>query len=84
MGFEETVRSTDEFSEKIKINEIAYVWPEEVRNEKYRQLIGQPPTPGLSEEQIAEGILHPDKERERVERENRNDDKSERDSLYRR
>lgn len=59
---------------EIQRNRILYELSDEARNGMYKTLIGQEPI-GLSDEAIAEGILDPEKERERVLRENLEEDR---------
>jgi hypothetical protein len=64
--------------------EIAYGWRSDVRDAMYTKLIGQNPTSDLSEIQIADGILDPKTERQRVLRENIEEDHADATELYRR
>lgn len=63
--------------------EIAYGWRSDVRDALYTRLIGQNPTSDLSEIQIADGILDPKTERQRVLRENIEEDHADTAGLYR-
>lgn len=76
MGYEFAVSKTPDNTDDIKINEIAYVWPEERRNQRYKELVGELPNPSLSEEQIAKGILYPEAEQTRLLSLNREEDKN--------
>lgn len=69
---------------ETSLNEIAYVWPQELRNQRYKELVGQFPETTLSDEEIAKGILYPEEEREAVRRRNLEDDKGETIKTYRR
>lgn len=71
-------------TEALSLHEIAFVWNEEIRRQRYKELVGQEPKSSLSEEQVAQGILHPEAERERVLQENRAEDQQEAIQTYRR
>jgi hypothetical protein len=70
-------------SPEVTLNEIAFVWPENVRNERYKNLIEQYPH-NLDELAIAKGILNPQEERVRVLAENRTADRDDNLRNYRR
>ena len=57
--------------------------PEEWRIEQYTKLIKQKPASSMSERQIAEGIIDPEKERLRILSENRDEDNKETTRTYR-
>ncbi len=79
--------SSSENSEEISLHEIAYIWPEEIRNQKYKEYIGELPDSSLTEEHIASVILSPEKreaERLLVLEKNRQADQEENLQNYRR
>lgn len=57
-------------------------WDTEKRNALYKELIGQRPRLNMTQEQITDGILNPDKERERIITENREEDREDVRSHY--
>lgn len=61
---------------EVALKEIAYVWNDEVRNQKYKELVGEHPSASLSEEAVAHGILHPEQERARLLARNREEDRN--------
>jgi hypothetical protein len=58
-------------------------WPKEVQDAKYEKLFGQKPL-HITPEQVAEGILHPEKESAEIIRRRIDDDKEEVAGTYRR
>lgn len=78
LPFEE--KTSEESLSKSKILQ----WSKEARDEQYQKLIGQKPFSDMTPEQIAEGILDPEAEKEAVLRRNLDDDKRETTETYRR
>jgi hypothetical protein len=69
---------------KVAREEVAYGWREDVRDAVYTKLVGEKPKGSIDELQIADGILDPKAEQDRLWHENRNEDRNDITELYRR
>lgn len=76
-------QGSDQSWEAIKRQEIEE-WSDETRLQWYKDTIGQEAPKDWTQEQITEAIIHPEEERERLRRENKEEDRSENMRNYRR